>query len=172
MERYLPDIYSKTIYDINYKNLKERGITFLIFELNNTIASKKIKKPSWKMKKLIKQLKDDGFNLIIITNAGKRRIKSFEEEFDIDCLTRAAKPKIKNFVKIMKYYNLEEPQVASIGSNLSVDTYVGNKMGITTILVDPIDNSESTFNLKLMKEQKIKNSLFKLDLFRSGKYYE
>ena len=38
MNKYLPDIYKKSIFDINYKKLKEESIKCLIFDLDNTIA--------------------------------------------------------------------------------------------------------------------------------------
>ena len=40
MEKYIPDLYQKNIYEINYKNLTSRGIKFLIFDLDNTTVSK------------------------------------------------------------------------------------------------------------------------------------
>ena len=36
--KYLPDIYKKNIFDINYKKLKDKGIKCLIFDLDNTLT--------------------------------------------------------------------------------------------------------------------------------------
>ena len=36
--KYLPDIYKKNIFDINYNKLKKKDIKCLIFDLDNTLA--------------------------------------------------------------------------------------------------------------------------------------
>ena len=38
MEEYLPDIYQKSIYTIDYSKLYNRGIKCLLFDLDNTIV--------------------------------------------------------------------------------------------------------------------------------------
>ena len=39
MEIYVPDIYQKNIYEINYDVLVSRGIKCLIFDLDNTLVT-------------------------------------------------------------------------------------------------------------------------------------
>ena len=53
MEKFIPDIYVKSIYYIDYEKLKERGIKCILFDLDNTIASYKDKETSKKVKELI-----------------------------------------------------------------------------------------------------------------------
>ena len=172
MELYIPDIYKKTIYDINYQKLRERGITSLIFDLDNTIAPYNIKEPSWKMKKLFKELKDKGFKLIIMTNSFRNRVKPFKDGLDVDCQAFARKPKSKNYIKIMKFYKLEEPEIACIGDQIRTDIVGGNKMGLTTILVDPIRKGGLIVRVNSMREKTILKNLLKKDLFRRNKYYD
>ena len=38
MKKYIPSMYKKSIFDINYDKLKSIGIKCLIFDLDNTIA--------------------------------------------------------------------------------------------------------------------------------------
>ena len=40
-DKFVPDIYAKSIFLINYKKLRKSGIKCLLFDLNNTIAPKK-----------------------------------------------------------------------------------------------------------------------------------
>ena len=37
-DKFVPDIYSKSIYTIDYKSLKKNKVKCIIFDLNNTIA--------------------------------------------------------------------------------------------------------------------------------------
>ncbi len=43
MEKYIPDVYQKSIYTIDYSKLKEKGIKCLLFDLDNTLAPYHIK---------------------------------------------------------------------------------------------------------------------------------
>ena len=53
MDKFAPDIYSQSIFSINYKKLKKNGIKCLLFDLDNTIAPIHTKKPGVKEKELI-----------------------------------------------------------------------------------------------------------------------
>ena len=53
MEKYVPDIYQKSIYNINYDALLSRGIKFLMFDLDNTLAPITLKEPNKKTKELL-----------------------------------------------------------------------------------------------------------------------
>ena len=53
MEKYIPDIYQKSIYTINYDSLYNRGIRCLLFDLDNTIVPITMKKPNKKIKNLL-----------------------------------------------------------------------------------------------------------------------
>ena len=46
MDKYVPDIYQKSIYTINYDQLFSRGIRCLLFDLDNTLVPIDVKTPS------------------------------------------------------------------------------------------------------------------------------
>ena len=73
MEEYIPDIYQKSIYTINYEKLIDRGIKCLLFDLDNTIAPIGVKEPTKKVKELFDDLKKMGFKIIIFSNSGSKR---------------------------------------------------------------------------------------------------
>ena len=51
-DRFVPDKYFKSIYDINYKALKKSGIKCLVFGLGNTLVPESVKSPTRKVKDL------------------------------------------------------------------------------------------------------------------------
>ena len=173
MEKYIPDVYVKSIYYIDYEKLKERGIKCILFDLDNTIAPLSIKKPNKKIKDLFMKLKNMGFKIIIFSNNGKSRLKPFKEDLEVDCAFSCKKPMIKKFEVILKEYKFAVSEVVIIGDNIVTDILGGNKVGITTILVNPISNKE-TFPAKITRlyERKIISLLSKRELFFRGKYYE
>lgn len=173
MEKYIPDIYIKSIYYIDYEKLKERGIKCILFDLDNTIAPISIKKPNKKIKDLFIKLKNMGFKIIIFSNNGKTRIKPFKEELEVDCAFRCKKPRRKKFDVILKDYKYNISEIVIIGDNIVTDILGGNKVGITTILVNPISNKELPHaKISRLYERHIMKKLSKRDLFFRGKYYE
>ena len=173
MEKYIPDVYQKSIYNINYDALYNRGIRCLLFDLDNTIAPITIKEPNKKIKELFNKLKEKGFKIVIFSNSRKNRVKPFKEVLDVDCCANARKPFKKKYLKVLSEYNLEVDNVACIGDQLLTDIKGGNKVGITTILVNPIGTKELFFTkFNRFFEKGILKKLREKDLFKKGKYYE
>ena len=173
MEKYIPDIYQKSIYTINYDMLLLRGIRCLLFDLDNTIANITVKSPNKKTKELFDDLKNKGFKIIIFSNSPKKRVKPFKDVLDIDCCANARKPFKKKFLQVLNEYNVESSEAAIIGDQLLTDIKGGNKVNITTILVNPIGTKER-FTTKINRyfEQQILKKLRDNNLFTKGKYYE
>ena len=84
IEIFRPDVYSKSIFDVNYKKLKEKGIKCILLDLDNTIAPVNIEKPDNKMKKFLYELKEKGFHLIIMSNSQKKRVEPFKNELELE----------------------------------------------------------------------------------------
>lgn len=173
MEKYIPDIYQKSIYAINYDALYSRGIRCLLIDLDNTIAPITIKSPNKKTRELFDELKTKGFRIIIFSNSPRLRVKPFKDELDVDCCANACKPFKKKYHKVMEEYNLSIASVACIGDQILTDIKGGNNVGITTILVNPIGTKER-FITKINRyfEEKILKKLRDNDLFTKGKYYD
>ena len=173
MENYIPDIYVKSIYYIDYEKLKERGIKCILFDLDNTIAPLSLKQPNKKIKELIEKLKKLGFKVIIFSNSGKTRLKPFKDELEVDCAFSCKKPMRNKFDLILKEYKFEISEVVIVGDNIITDVLGGNKVGITSILVNPISTKEKpTTKICRIYEKHIMKKLAKKELFYRGKYYE
>ena len=85
-----------------------------------------------------------GFKIIIFSNSGKVRLKPFKEELEVDCAFNCKKPMRKKFDLILKEYKYAISEIVIVGDNIITDVLGGNKVGITTILVNPISNKEKT----------------------------
>ena len=78
-----PDALYENIYEIDISDLKGRGISGLIFDIDNTIAKPSEKQPSDRLMKWLSNLQRDGFSLCILSNAGDKRVKKFSEGLNI-----------------------------------------------------------------------------------------
>ena len=172
MDIFVPDMYQKSIYTINYKKLKKNGIKCLLFDLNNTLASYDSDYPDDKLRELIFELEKD-FKVIIISNSDKNRVRPFKEKLNIDSAFSSKKPFKKKFKKIMNLYNFKDMEIAMIGDTILTDIWGGNKMGFTTILVNSISEDEP-FHARILRrfEKIIIKNLNKKGILFKGEYYE
>ena len=173
MEKYIPDLYQKSIYAINYDKLLERGIKCLLFDLDNTLVAINVKRPTKRLKDLFNDIKEMGFTVILFSNSPKFHLKPFKEELEVDCCALANKPNIKKFKMILEEYHFNESEVAIIGDQIMTDILGGNRVGITTILVNPVSKKDGIFTkINRMRERKIMHKLREKELFAKGKYYD
>ena len=173
MEMFRPDIYQQSIFKIDYKKLKKSGIKCLLFDLDNTLSAMSISMPDAKTKSLISTLDDMGFKVIIMSNSGKKRVEPFKEHLNVDAAFKSFKPLKKKYLKILKIYNYKDTEIAAIGDQLITDIYGANRMGFTSILVNPIGDYDFTISkFSQILERKIYRKLNKLGLLTKGKYYD
>ena len=173
MDNFIPDIYQKSIYHIDYEKLLDDGIKCILFDLDNTCVPYKDKVPNKRLIDLFEMLKDMDFKIIIFSNATKKRITPFKKALNVDCLARAGKPRKKSFLKVLKLFNYNLSDVAIIGDQLYKDILGGNSVGIKTILVNPMSKDDMIITKLVFRPlEKIKyRKLAKKGLLVRGKYY-
>ena len=153
IKRFLPDIYQDNIFKINYDKLKEKKIKCLLFDLDNTISPAKEVVLCKKTKKLFDKLKKD-FKIILFSNNFPKRVSKFGDYYGIEIACISLKPFSFKYRSILKKHKL-------------------NKIGITTILVNPISNIDETETwLNRQIEKKIFKTFEQKKLLIKGKYYD
>lgn len=73
MKKYVPDMYSKDIYSVNYTKLKKQGVKCLLFDLDNTLVEPHTKRPHQRLHDFFDTLKKD-FQVIIFSNSRGKRL--------------------------------------------------------------------------------------------------
>lgn len=167
MDSFIPDIYQKSIYTIDYKQLKKTGIKCLLFDLNDTIAPENMSVPDKKLKDLFAYLEGLKFKLIILSNASKSRVEPFKEKLNVDSAFQSGKPSLQKYEKILDLYRFNVHEIACIGDQLFSDIYCANKMGFRSILVNTISNKKPSFLERFLFQQ-----LRKKGILEKGVYYE
>lgn len=172
MHKFKPTMYRKNIFEIDYKKLKELGITCLVFDLDNTLGLISEKECPRKTKKLIKELQEDFLVLISSNNTGER-LKPYLEDLGIGGVAWSMKPSTRGLRKIKKDYKLKKKEMVMIGDQMVTDVFAGNRFRIMTILVDPLGEKDlkiTGLNRKI--ESAIIKHYVKRKVFERGRYYE
>ena len=173
MDNFIPDSYQKSIYHINYDKLKEDGIKCLLFDLDNTCVPFKDKEPNKKLIDLFNDLKDMDFKVVIFSNATKKRILPFKNGLGVDCSAKSKKPNTKKLLSVLKTLGYTLDNTAIIGDQLYTDILCGNRVGIKTILVNPMSKDDLLFTkfFRILEKGKFKK-FKKMGILTKGKYYE
>ncbi len=137
-----PDLFVKSIFTMDVDWLLERGIKGVLLDIDNTLITHKQKIPDEKVVELIAFFKKNGIQTAIVSNATKRRVDVFNEKLGLYARYRAFKPSNKGFLKAMTKLKLIPQETAVIGDQLFTDIRGGNRLGLTTILVEPLDVNE------------------------------
>lgn len=173
MDNFIPDMYLKSIYDIDYENLKSRGIKCILFDLDNTIAPVNVPVPDKEIKDLFSDLALLGFKVIILSNSSKSRVEPFKEKLNVDSSFYSMKPMKKKYKKIVNIYGFKDNEIACVGDQLLTDVLGANRMGFLSILVNPISTIDLIgTKINRVFERQIFKYLENRGLFKVGEYYE
>ena len=172
MRLFRPDVYQKSIFEINYSRLKELCITCLVFDLDNTLGKLDHKKSPYKVKELIRSLQND-FLVLICSNNTRRRVEPFFKDLGIGGVYFSFKPTTLGLAKIKRRYRLKKKEMCIIGDQMVTDILAGNRFHIMTVLVDPMSEKELMITgVNREIESRIIRRYQKRGVFERGKYYE
>ena len=108
MDKYIPKMYKKDIFDVNYDKLRKNKIKCLMFDLDNTLLGVHNNTPTKKTCALIRKLKDSFKVFVVSNNSRKKRLSEVSSNLDIECVGFAMKPFSKGFKKIKNKYNFSK----------------------------------------------------------------
>ena len=170
MNKFIPNMYSKDIFKINYQKLKDKNIKVLLFDFDNTIIEKGNNKLNKKTEYFLKKLKKDFYIYIVSNSLNSKKLELICKPLDISYIGHARKP-FKSGYKRLKLDNIKNNNIAMIGDQLITDIWGANKMNYFSVLIDPITNNEHIctkvnriFEKLIMKKNK--------NLIERGKYYD
>ena len=158
MQNFIPDMYQKSIYDIDYKKLKEKGIKCLLFDLDNTLAPYDDATPTDKQLELNKKLKEIGFRIYILSNNHQKRTKLYTTTFLVDgYLVLARKPFVYKIKPFLKKENIEITNTILIGDQLLTDIKCANKLGLDSVLVKSISRKSEKWYTRInrLREKRV-----------------
>ena len=150
MSKFFPNQYLDSISDIDFETLKNKGITTLLFDLDNTIAGYDVVVASKQVIEFFDNLKKMGFFIALVSNNGEKRVLKYADSLDVSYISFARKPLKSGILKACKIFESNPADCALIGDQVFTDVYGGNRLGMFTILVKPIA-PPSRFFIKLKR---------------------
>lgn len=134
----IPSRSVQDIYAITPEFLRERGIKFLLMDLDNTLSPYIVDDATQELKVWIENLKQGGIEPFIFSNNKGDRPMLFAKQLDLEYVKLAKKPRqgMLHTVLADKGYTPEE--TAIIGDQIYTDVLCGTVGGLYAIVVKPI----------------------------------
>ncbi len=172
---YVPDVFQKSIFNIDYDKLKQAGIKLISFDIDDTIVPIEKGKPSKAAITLFEKLKLMEFELYLVSNANYDRVKLFSKQLEVEGVPRAEKPYTKSLKMIQKIHfekfgtAIKPEEMAHIGNSMIKDVATGNTFGVTTCLVrdaGKLPHIGRILNPKKTAGQKVRDVLLERGIWR------
>ena len=137
----LPQIITDELTDITPALLRERKIRLLMLDFDNTIVPYTTTVPTEEMEAWLKTMNElEDIRLCIVSNSHNDRVPKFCRERGLDVITHAKKPFSRGINECLAKYGIPASEAALVGDQIYTDTLGANGAGVTSILVEAIDN--------------------------------
>ena len=130
----IPGRYAKSVFDIDYQALYQKGYRAILFDVDNTLVHHGDDSTP-EVDALFKKIHGIGFKTLILSNNSEERILRFLKNIDSAYLEEAGKPDPACYRKACARLGVRPEQAIVIGDQMFVDILGANRAGIDSILV-------------------------------------
>ncbi len=141
LEKFYPDAYLDSAYEVDYENLYKKGYRGVIFDIDNTLVPHGAPADE-RAKALFARLKSIGYSCCLLSNNQRPRVEMFNREIQVNFIENAHKPSRKNYRRAMELMKTNQKNTLFVGDQLFTDVYGARRTGIYSILVKPIHPKE------------------------------
>ena len=134
-----PDYNLKDIYEINFEELKAKGIKALLFDLDSTLMRSKSGEYTTKTLEWLATFQRDFIIAVLSNNFNKNYIEKVQGISTFDVLGACNKPNPKILLEYLNNARIKPSEAVMIGDRPLTDILVGKRAGCMTILVGSIN---------------------------------
>ncbi len=141
LERFYPNEYLDSVYDIDFEMYYKQGIRGIIPDIDNTLvphgapATEEIVALFDKIHKL-------GIDTCLISNNQEPRVEPFAYAVKSKYIFDAHKPSTKNYRKAMELMGTTPKNTLFLGDQIFTDIWGANRAGVQTVMLKKIDKKE------------------------------
>lgn len=152
-----PNAHFDKVEQITAEFLQNHKIKALILDVDNTLIDYQ-RKMEESVVKWAKEIKSQGIKLYILSNTNqKEKVEEVAKRLEIPYRNLAKKPFKSGFLTAGKEVKEKPENIGVVGDQIFTDIIGGNRCGMFTILVEPIDEKDFWYTAwKRPLENKIK----------------
>lgn len=134
-----PDlVIDGSILDLPLDSLLSNGLKGLVLDVDETVVPLKSDRVSPQMEAWINQFRQSFSIWLVSNNLSQRRIGRIAGILNLPFIASAGKPSRRKIRQAMEAMGLPPEQIGIVGDRLFTDVLAGNRLGLYTILVQPL----------------------------------
>ncbi|AKG21762.1 YqeG family HAD IIIA-type phosphatase [Calothrix sp. 336/3] len=139
-----PDlILEGSILHLTREMIQQYNLKGLLLDVDETLVPIRVASASPELKKWVEEIRSCVDIWLVSNNLSENRIGGIARSLDLPYFLGAAKPSRRKLREAVQEMNLPVQQVAMVGDRLFTDVLAGNRLGMFTILVEPIIHPET-----------------------------
>lgn len=139
-----PDlILGKSVLGITPQVICDRNLKGLVLDVDETIVPVGGKQLAEEVQAWAKEIQTVVPLSLVSNNVGYERIRTIAEGMNVPFIAGAGKPSRRKLRKAADAMGLPFDQIAMVGDRLFTDVLAGNRLGLFTILVQPMLEPDS-----------------------------
>ncbi len=151
---FRPSAVKRRVTDLTPEFLRGMGVEALLLDVDNTIATYTSHTPIEGAAEWAREMVEEGFRVLIVSNNYKKRVGPFAERFGLDYISFAIKPLPFGYLRARRRLGIKRGACAIVGDQIFTDVIGANLCGMQSVLLTPIEPEEGfTFRVRRFFER-------------------
>jgi HAD superfamily phosphatase (TIGR01668 family) len=146
-----PTIFVKRVEELTPARLRGWRLRSLLLDVDCTLTRYRQQETSPEVAAWIKQLREAGIGLCLVSTGLSQRISEFAKRLDLPYVPKAMKPFPFGIWSALKEINAVPADTAMVGDQVFADIVAGHLAGVRTVLVRPIHPEEEPWFTQLKR---------------------
>ncbi|MCD7750588.1 MAG: YqeG family HAD IIIA-type phosphatase [Lachnospiraceae bacterium] len=141
LNNFFPDAAVRRAWDVPYADFYAKGYRAVLFDIDNTLVYPDAPADE-PCRNFLNELKSLGYQIAVISNNKGPRVESFAIDCGIDYVAKAGKPLRSGYEQGMERLHSTPKTTLFVGDQLFTDVWGARRLGIYSILVEPMTLKE------------------------------
>jgi uncharacterized protein len=145
-------VLNRSVLDLTPEILARYQIDGLVLDVDDTIVPIGSSKAQPELTQWIEEIRQIVPLWLVTNNPSQVRIGAIADSLSLPYFLGAGKPSRRKLRQAVAEMQLEPARVAMVGDRIFTDVLAGNRMGMFTILIEPIVSQDSTFSFHILRQ--------------------